>query len=129
LNFSRFLLVLTLGLPFEAWGCRCVEPDIKNSYKRADAVALIHITAIANGNDGSVRAQGEVLRNWKSALQTKLEVWTGDDCAYHLKIEHTYLLYLQRDKDGRLSTYICKGNRENAHAARYVEWLDKNRKK
>lgn len=126
MNNFRLLFGLLLTLPLAAWGCRCVEPDIKNAYLRADAVAMIHITTIVDNNDGIVRAQGTVSQWWKSALPTNVEVWTGDDCAYPLKPASTYLLYLQKDNEGHLGTYLCKGNQPAAQAKPGLKWLDKH---
>ncbi len=119
------LTFMFLPLP-AALACRCVEPSLKTAYARADAVAQVRIYQVSEpSSDGTVTAQAEVLNSWKTKLPSRIQIWTGEDCAYALRAEEHYVLYLSRGDD-RWGTYKCRGNRIGANAAATVSWLNRH---
>ncbi len=124
---------VTLAVPilaFAAWaqpvlGCRCIEPSLQGAYKRADSVAQVRIDKVsAPSSDGTVTAQGEILKTWKANLPSHVEIITGEDCAYPLKAQETYILYLSKG-NASWGTYRCRGNRRMEKAADTIRWLNR----
>ncbi|MGI8743138.1 MAG: hypothetical protein ACR2NN_11330 [Bryobacteraceae bacterium] len=106
-----------------ALGCRCTEPSLPSAYKRADSVAQVRIDKVSpSSSDGTVTAQGEIVTAWKTSLPPHVEIVTGEDCAYPLKAQGTYILYLSKG-DTAWGTYKCRGNRALGEADRTVRWL------
>jgi hypothetical protein len=106
-----------------ALGCRCIEPSLQNAYKRADSIAQVRIDKVSvPSSDGTVIAQGEIVTTWKMSLPSRVEIVTGEDCAYPLKAQETYILYLSKGETS-WGTYKCRGNRSLGEAGRTVRWL------
>src|SRR5215472_10544775 len=111
-QLSSLLLVLLFAISFRgmALACRCVDPSLKAAYTKADAVVQVRIDEVSDPlQDGTVTAQAEVLSSWKTKVPHKIQLWTGEDCAYPLRKQETYILYLSRAAD-RWGTYKCRGN-------------------
>jgi hypothetical protein len=108
-----------------ALGCRCIEPSLQSAYKRADSIAQVRIDKVsAPTSDGTVTAQGEVLTTWKVSLPLHIEIVTGEDCAYPLKAQKIYILYLSKG-DTSWGTYKCRGNRSLREAGQTLRWLNR----
>lgn len=106
-----------------ALGCRCIEPSLQSAYKRADSIAQVRIDKVSvPSSDGTVIAQGETVTTWKTSLPSHVEIVTGEDCAYPLKAQETYILYLSKGETS-WGTYKCRGNRSLREAGRTVRWL------
>jgi|GEM_PF-5549123 hypothetical protein len=109
-----------------ALACRCVPPALAAAYEQADAVAEVRIVAVSSPSaDGSISAEGEVVAAWKTRLPNPIRIVTGEDCAYPMKANTIYLLYLSKGRDV-WGTYECRGNRVlgKAHAA--LHWLGRH---
>ena len=108
-----------------AFACRCVEPSLQYAYKHADAVGKIRINDVSvPSSDGSVTAQGEILKAWKANLPLHIQIVTGEDCAYPLKAHETYILYLSKG-GASWGTYKCRGNRSLRRSGDTIRWLNK----
>jgi hypothetical protein len=108
-----------------AQACRCLEPSPRNAYKRADSVAQVRIDIVsAPSPDGTVTAQGEIIANWKKKLPSRIDIVTGEDCAYPLKARETYILFLSKGS-ASWGTYKCRGNRVLREAGETVRRLQR----
>jgi len=117
------IVILLVCCSASAFGCRCTEPTLADSYARADAVAKVRIQLVSQPSaDGTVNAEGEVLDSWKVKLPAQIKIVTGEDCAYPLQSGETYILYLNKG-DGTWGTYKCRGNRSAKQAGRTLHWL------
>jgi len=123
-----FLVCLVTGLAGPALGCRCTEPSTGVAYKRADAVARVHVLSGATETaDHAFATRVQVTKSWKRTLPEEITVITGEDCAYPLAAGKEYILFLSGDGT-TYGTYLCRGNRGISEAKPVWEWLDKNTK-
>jgi hypothetical protein len=118
------LSILTLGPIKSALACRCSEPGPEAAYHRADVVALVQVSEVGSPSaDGVIRATGSVQKAWKSTIPATIHIVTGEDCAFHLAPDRTYLLYFAAGTD-EFGTYRCRGNHEVMNARPILHWLE-----
>lgn len=121
--------LLLAGLVQPALACRCTDPSVKAAYKRADAVARVHILADMTETDVQVfSTKAHVIKSWKMALPDDITVVTGDDCAYRMTAGEDYILFLSSGGIATYATYQCRGNRKVSDAKHVLKWLNKLRK-
>lgn len=115
------LILTSWALPQRAEACSCVSPP-------APRVALQKSSAVFEGKVLSLdhkpelhrlTARIEVLRTWKDAATSPVEVSTHDFdsmCGFNFEVGRSYLIYADGSSDA-LSTALCSRSRESENAA------------
>ena len=118
------LLAVCMVLSLPASACHCLEPQIADAYARSVAIAMVRIQSL-KPTEGGLAAEGEVLSAWKGDLPVMTGFVSLSDCDYPLAQGEYYLLFLERDPAGAITTGRCRGNRERGEAAVSLHWLNR----
>ncbi|MDR3054585.1 MAG: hypothetical protein LBU53_04190 [Zoogloeaceae bacterium] len=126
-TYAISLVLALVLLPLDAWACSCGEDEAISPYKGATIVVLAKVTDITKlETEGSVRL--DVLRSWKSESPETITVFSDpqNPCGFYFYLGKTHILYLYKDKEGKLQTDYCSGNLYE-HQSEYqdrIRWLD-----
>jgi len=136
-RFFFLLLSLLVSLPAMA---RCVSPEPKSAYARADAVALVKLKAVKI-EGGVARMETEVQKAWKAKVTDETNILIvfstleGHPNPYPFinRVGETHLLYLTQSSgppEG-LWTGNCVGSwvQSHAQATRHIQWLRRHGRK
>lgn len=110
-----------------AFACRCIEPPVGTAYKGASAVAMVKVLSTSPSSTAKgTLIEASVSESWKHTVSGIVKITTDTDCAYPVKANEEYLLFLVQDKAGNYSTGLCLGNYPKALSGKAVAWLRKN---
>jgi hypothetical protein len=130
LFLSSLAAFLVLAGTVAVYPCKCVPGSLSSYYRRADAVVVATVTAVATDAEQTITTKLSITDNWKRALPTQIEVVTDkSSCGYNLEPNEKHLLYLKFMPSGQFSTMQCQGNLDFAKSQKARTWLKKNGKK
>jgi len=134
-----FFLLLSLLVSSQAMA-RCVSPEPKSAYARADAVVLVKLKAVAIEGDVA-RMETEVRKVWKAKVTddtnslTVFSTLEGHPNPYPFidRVGEMHLLYLTRfsgPPEG-FWTGNCVGSwvQSYAQATKHLQWLNRHGRK
>jgi len=91
-------------------GSESIETQVKQAYTNSAAVFVGEVVEVVKKPDGySVEVKFRNVKSWKSELQDKITISTGQgsgDCGYKFEVGKKYLAYADGDKNN-LRTNIC----------------------
>jgi hypothetical protein len=123
----RLLSLLAIGLyPNVAAACRCVEPTVRQAYRRADLVVVATVEGVERTKDDVLKATVSIKRGWKTAPPSRLTFVSGEDCSYEVKVGEQHLLFLYKASDGTYGTIRCRGSKAIPAAGNSLAWLNRH---
>ena len=121
------IAVMPFWAPSAAQACRCVEPTIKQAYRRADLVVVATIDAVDRSGD-TMKARATVSDAWKAPAPTTITFLSGENCVYDVEVGQKHLLFLYTGDGGVYGTVRCRGSRPLAKAKESIAWLKRHGK-
>ena len=91
-------------------GSESIETQVKQAYTNSAAVFVGEVVEVVKKPDGySVEVKFRNVKSWKSELQDKITISTGQgsgDCGYKFEVGKKYLVYADGERNN-LKTNIC----------------------
>ncbi len=111
------------------FACRCVNPENKDAYAKANVIvqAIVKDIIISPSGEGGT-AVIEVSNCWKTNAPSRMAVVSLTNCAFLWEINKEYILFIFQEKNGIYSSDRCSGNKNIDSSKSLLEWLNKHGK-
>ena len=108
-----------------AYACRCIEPNLDESFERSEIIVKGKIEAIALLPDygGSISIV-KVKKVWKNQTLDTIGIISLTNCSFVFEKNREYVLFIKKDKYGLYSTDKCSGNKLVQDGNKVSDWLD-----
>jgi len=124
------LLLFALFFPAICYPCTCVFPTFEEQWEAATAVFRGKVTQIEPNDEGHLRIELEVLRNWKGPEDKTIQVLSAENtamCGYPFETHKEYLVFATGKE--KLQVCLCSRTKQIADAAEDLEQLKKKEEK
>lgn len=119
--------MLLLVVAPNAFACRCVTPDMEDSYASAQTVVTGRVLEVAPlpDFDGSISIV-EVTHSWKQKTEPNIAVISVTNCSISFEKNQRYVIFARAETYGLYSADKCSGTTLIGEDSELTDWLDQH---
>jgi len=117
-----WIIAIIIFIPTSAFACSCGPQNLFENYNSIDSIFLGKIT-----ESGTESATLKVTKTWKGDINESFTISQprGKDCTLYINDKNAeYLIFAQKQDDGKYRAYRCAGSAKAKDVTKIIEWLN-----